>query len=175
MTLDTSGNMSSVTWDTVGQDMTSIGANAIAVSMNSTGASSIASKITSIPSANANIIVDSTSSANLPGTPTAGGYPIAVACNGAGRGGLLQGAVGSAGNPTIGGGFTSAHVASGEYTVSYNVPFGANAVATVTTYGIPGLIPYIISTSNSGFTVGIVSIGGTPTDTDFLFTVLGNF
>ena len=41
MTLDTSGNMSSITYDAVGQGMTSIGSNAIAASMNATGTNSI--------------------------------------------------------------------------------------------------------------------------------------
>ena len=41
MTLDTSGNMSSITYDAVGQDMSAVGANAIAASMNTTGTNSI--------------------------------------------------------------------------------------------------------------------------------------
>ena|SRR6202789_4422104 len=42
MTLDTSGNMNSITYDQVGSNMTSIGANAIGASMTSTGANAVA-------------------------------------------------------------------------------------------------------------------------------------
>lgn len=46
MTLDTSGNMSSITYDQVGSNMTSVGANAIGVSMTSTGANATAESVT---------------------------------------------------------------------------------------------------------------------------------
>lgn len=42
MTLDASGNMGSITYDAVGQAMTSVGANAIGVSMTATGANAVA-------------------------------------------------------------------------------------------------------------------------------------
>jgi hypothetical protein len=67
MVLDTSGNMGSVSYDTVGQDMTSVGANAIASTMNSTGANAIASTMNST---GANAIAVSRTRAintNLPG------------------------------------------------------------------------------------------------------------
>jgi hypothetical protein len=51
MTLDASGNMGSITYDTVGQNMTSVGANAIV------------SSITSIPATEANIIANATTRA----------------------------------------------------------------------------------------------------------------
>jgi hypothetical protein len=41
MTLDSSGNMGSATWDFVGQSMTSVGANAIGSTMTSTGANAV--------------------------------------------------------------------------------------------------------------------------------------
>lgn len=46
MTLDTSGNMSSITYDQVGSNMTSTGADAIATTMGSTGANTIAANRT---------------------------------------------------------------------------------------------------------------------------------
>lgn len=52
MTVDTSGNMGSVTYDTVGSSMTSVGANAIGVSMTATGANAIGASINSASSAN---------------------------------------------------------------------------------------------------------------------------
>jgi hypothetical protein len=42
MVLDTSGNMGSISYDTVGQDMTAVGANAIGQTMTATGANAIA-------------------------------------------------------------------------------------------------------------------------------------
>lgn len=48
MTLDTSGNMGSITYDQVGQSMTSIGADAIGASMDSTGADAVGSSMTSV-------------------------------------------------------------------------------------------------------------------------------
>ena len=46
MTIDSSGNMGSVTYDTVGQDMTSVGTNAIGASMTSIGANAVAASMT---------------------------------------------------------------------------------------------------------------------------------
>jgi len=46
LTYDTSNNIGSVTFDAVGQGMTSVGADAIAISMGATGANSIASEMT---------------------------------------------------------------------------------------------------------------------------------
>ena len=47
MTLDASGNMSSITYDQVGQSMTSVGADAIGSSMSSVGANAIGSSMSS--------------------------------------------------------------------------------------------------------------------------------
>ena len=46
MTLDASGNMGSVTFDAVGQTMTSVGANAIGTTMTSAGANAVANSRT---------------------------------------------------------------------------------------------------------------------------------
>ena len=46
MTLDSSGNMGSITFDQVGENMTSVGADAIAASMDATGANAIGATMT---------------------------------------------------------------------------------------------------------------------------------
>lgn len=56
MTIDSSGNMGSTTWNAVGQNMTSVGANAIGASMTSTGANAVAASVTSVTTTVANLV-----------------------------------------------------------------------------------------------------------------------
>lgn len=67
MTLDTSGNMGSITYNAVAAAMTATGANAIAATMTSTGANAIAATMTST---GANAILASITTAATSYTPT---------------------------------------------------------------------------------------------------------
>ena len=75
MTLDASGNMSSITYDQVGQSMTSVGADAIGSSMSSVGANAIGS---SMSSASADVIAASRTRA-VAATVGVGGVAISSA------------------------------------------------------------------------------------------------
>ena len=81
MTLDASGNMSSITYDQVGQSMTSVGANAIGssiTSMSSASANVIGSAITAMSSASADVIAASRTRA-VAATVGVGGVAISSA------------------------------------------------------------------------------------------------
>lgn len=79
MTINTSGVMSSITYDSVGQGMTVTGANAIGVSMNATGANAIGVSMTAT---GANAVANTRTRATNSATVAVGGVAISVAGSG---------------------------------------------------------------------------------------------
>lgn len=82
MTLDTSGNMGSITYDAVGQAMTSTGANAIAVSRTRSTGTSVGTGGIAISSSSGNYTTTSSSFVditNLSVTITTSGRPVRLA------------------------------------------------------------------------------------------------
>lgn len=78
LTLNTSGAMGSLSYDGIGQGMTSVGANAIAATMNSTGTTSI---VTSMTTSNYNTIVSGVNSVSASGAGTIANAMNTAACN----------------------------------------------------------------------------------------------
>jgi hypothetical protein len=162
MTLDTSGNMGSITYNAVGQGMTSVGANAIGASMTSTGS---------------NAVLASSSNANIPGAQVSiNGFSavtsalasgnnevvvLSATCNASG--GILGG----------GGGLSISQTGSGTYAVTFLITF-ANAPGisvTLTSGGIGFVSLSSVTDSNCG--ISTFNASQNPSSIGFSIVVIG--
>jgi hypothetical protein len=144
MTLDTSGNMGSITYDMVGQSMTVTGADAIAASIDTTGA---------------NTILGSATNANIPGSANKSGtLPIAVGTpNTPGGVGtlILAASFNASGTRLSGNGMSIVSFSAGSAVVSFDtVIFGSiPSVVACAAYG-SGAFTSVISVSTGSCTIG---------------------
>ncbi len=112
MTLDTSGNMGSITYDAVGQNMTVVGADAIAANIDTTGANAIGSNMT-----------------NLSSGISSGGKTVVVSNTTFGPIGLIGGFCNGTASGS-GTGFTWTSPGTGVYNINFNSAFT----------GVPGVV-----------------------------------
>lgn len=165
MSLDPAGNMGSITYDAVGQGMTSAGANPIGQAMTTVGANSIASV---------------TLNANFPGTTVQeGGRNVVVAnTNAATSHTIIRGTFDGSGNILSGEGFTVARAAAGNYVVTYSTPVASPPTVTancINTGGGPfvAFLPGApIAASFQVYTFNTIS--NSQTDVSVSFIVIGN-
>lgn len=149
MTLDQSGNISSVTWDNVGQNMTSVGANAVANSRTRATGSSVAAGGIAISSSSSAFSTSSTTYVdvtNLSVTIVTTGRPVVLVLNGdsntSGAETFVSSSVGTASA-------LFKFVRDGSTTVSNPQVFTMPA-----TSGNPGIPSSSITTLDTGVTAG---------------------
>lgn len=173
LTISAAGNMSSITYDGIGQAMTSTGADAIGASMSATGANAVAATMTST-GANAIGMDMTTAATNL---QSGGKYVVVSNTNSGSQFAILRGRVDSAGTIVGGEGFSVAGIpAVGNYQINFSTPFADGPSVTVSPIN-PGATRNINATIESlgsgQFTVNIVDAGNSPFPAEFSFIVLG--
>lgn len=162
MTLDTSGNMSSITYDAVGQNMTGVGSTSIGTKIAAgTLLGSQLANNTVTGSKIAALTVDGTNivpSVSLTGNGVrANGVAVATANSIVSSVmGITRGSVSITGGVVGGEGFTATNPNTGEYIISFTNPYASDAVAVITptqNLGPSAVVPYIASINNAGIQV----------------------
>lgn len=191
MSLTSAGVIGSITYDQVGQGMTSVGANAIGVSMNATGANAVMASVTVVPATQANLVgaaMSSSSSANnvasLTNNPNFGGNAaqengknlVVSSANATNSLAVIRGAVSNSGTILEGEGFTVTNGGPGStvYTINFNNSFSDTPVA-VANINTPTSAGYIVLSCDSGhiYVLGYNSSGILLGNFYFSFIVMG--
>lgn len=149
MTLAPSGNMGTITYDQVGENMTSVGANAI-----------IASAINPNFFNSTYVQID--------------GAPIMVLNENVSYAvGTLRGYVAGSGHINSGEGFTVVHVGTGLYEIAFTTAFVDFPVGVCNTHNSTGLICSVSAVNSTQMTFAITNSSSSFVDADFMFIIMG--
>lgn len=150
MTLSSAGLIASITYDAVGQAMTSVGANAIAASTNNPNFGGKAAQESS-----KNLIVSNTNATN------------SLA--------LVRGTISTSGPTTIAGeGFTTSRLGTGSVRVTFSNTFNDTPIITTSVSVIANYVATIVNgPSSSSVDVTIYNGTDAPTDSTFSFIAIG--
>lgn len=148
MSLTSAGIISSITYDQVGQGMTSAGANAVAASTNNPSFGGTVAQIGGL-----NIVTSNTNTTN----------PLAI----------VRGTVNSSGGINTGEGFSSALSGTGFYTITFTTSFTDTPAVVVSGILNATIIVVAANISSGGFQVTTTLPNGSSISTAFSFIAIG--
>lgn len=157
VTATSSGTLSYISYDAIGQAMSSVGANAIGVSMTSTGANAIGLNMT-------------TAAKNL----NSGGDKVVVSnTNATNSLAVVRGLVNNVGVILAGEGFSVSYIGTGAYNVTFTTAFG-DAPAVVATPTFPLAVDfYILNISTTVANIRAIDKNSIATDVGFSLIAIG--